>query len=47
MIHISIISALETTNVDLVDKVYRIIMEHMKLGEAINPSICECMRYYV
>ncbi|KAL7532714.1 hypothetical protein ACHAXR_004803, partial [Thalassiosira sp. AJA248-18] len=40
-----IVSALEIGNVDTVDKVYRIMTEHMKLGE-INPKACECMRCY-
>lgn len=40
-----IVSALEIGNVDSVDKVYRIMTEHMKLGE-INPKACECMRCY-
>lgn len=40
-----IVSALEIGNVDSVDKVYRIMTEHMKLGE-INPKACECMKCY-
>lgn len=36
------ISALEVTNVDSVDKVYRIMTEHMKLN-GINIKICDCM----
>eukprot|EP00585_Thalassiosira_rotula_P012537 CAMPEP_0196132610 /NCGR_PEP_ID=MMETSP0910-20130528/2154_1 /TAXON_ID=49265 /ORGANISM="Thalassiosira rotula, Strain GSO102" /LENGTH=472 /DNA_ID=CAMNT_0041392229 /DNA_START=69 /DNA_END=1490 /DNA_ORIENTATION=+ len=39
------VAALEIGNVDSVDKVYRIMTEHMKLGE-INPKACECMRHY-
>lgn len=40
-----IVSALEIGNIDSVDKVYRIMTEHMKLGE-INPKACECIRCY-
>jgi hypothetical protein len=40
------ISALEVTNVDSVDKVYRIMTEHMKLN-GINIKICDCMTLYI
>ena len=41
-----ILSALEITNVDSVDKVNRIMTKHMKL-ENINDKALECMKYYV
>ncbi|KAL7518344.1 hypothetical protein ACHAWX_003185 [Stephanocyclus meneghinianus] len=39
-------AAFEVTNVDSVDKVYRIITEHMKL-QNINPKACECLNCYI
>lgn len=41
-----ITAAFEVTNVDSVDKVYRIITEHMKL-QNINPKACECLNCYI
>ncbi|KAL3798272.1 hypothetical protein HJC23_000186 [Cyclotella cryptica] len=40
------LDAFEVTNVDSVDKVYRIITEHMKL-QNINPKACECLNCYI
>lgn len=39
------LSAIEINNVDSVDKVYRIVTEHMRLT-TVNPKACECMKYY-
>jgi len=39
------ISAIEVGNVDSVDKVYRLMTEHMKLGE-IDQKAFECMKCY-
>ena len=41
-----ILSAFEVTNVDSVDRVYRIMTQHMKLN-GINIKICECMTSYI
>jgi tetratricopeptide (TPR) repeat protein len=38
------LSAIEINNVDSVDKVFRIVTEHMRLN--VNPKACECMKYY-
>ena len=40
-----IVSAFEVANVDSVDKVYRIVTQHMKL-QNINPKACECLTCY-
>ncbi|EED89194.1 predicted protein [Thalassiosira pseudonana CCMP1335] len=40
-----VVSALEVGNVDSIEKVYRIITEHMKMGE-INQKACECLKCY-
>jgi len=41
-----ILSAFEVTNVDSVDRVYRIMTQHMKLN-GINIKMCECMTSYI
>ena len=41
-----ILSALEVANVDSVDRVYRIMTQHMKLN-GINIKMCECMTSYI
>lgn len=40
-----IVSAMEISNVDSVDKVYRIVTEHMRLVE-INTQVFRCMKLY-
>jgi len=40
-----ILSAIEINNVDSVEKVYRIVTEHMRLT-TVNPKACDCMKYY-
>jgi len=39
------LSAIEINNVDSVEKVYRIVTEHMRLT-TVNPKACGCMKYY-
>jgi len=39
------LSAIEINNVDSVEKVYRIVTEHMRLT-TVNPKACDCMKYY-
>ena len=39
-------NAIEVTNVDSVDKVYRIMTKHMELGE-INDKAVDCMKSYI
>lgn len=39
------LSAIEINNVDSVEKVYRIVTEHMRLT-TVNPKACDCMKLY-
>ena len=41
-----ILNGMEITNVDSLDKVYRIMTEHMKVGE-IDSKAVECMKCYI
>ena len=39
------LSAIEIDNVDKIEKVYRIVTEHMRLT-TVNSKACECMKFY-
>ena len=39
------LSAIEINNVDTIEKVYRIVTEHMRLT-TVNSKACECMKFY-